>query len=251
MTTEIAVRQSYMPEENEFNRLQIVARTAAASGLYGGVGNEQKIFMVLLAARELGVPAMQALNGGIWNIQGKIEISARLMSAMIRRAGHSMTVKECNAKICIIEGKRVDNGDTFTAQFSMDDAAKAGLANRGPWKTYAEDMLYARAMSRMARRLFPDVIGTAYVEGEIRDAKCEVVQAEAEVETKQESEELASLLVVEFAKSFSDENPDMIGKYLLKYAEHYKKTIGESISDYAENEKFLRDFGKWKTKNPE
>jgi hypothetical protein len=30
-------------------------------------------------------------------------------------------------------------------------------------------MLYARAMSRLARRLFSDVIGTAYVEGEIRD----------------------------------------------------------------------------------
>lgn len=250
MTNEIAVRQSYIPAESEFQILQTVARTAAASGLYGGIGNEQKIFMVLLAARELGVPPMQAMNGGIWNIQGKIEISARLMSAMIRRAGHSMVVKHCDANKCVIEGKRADNGDTFTAQFSIEDAAKAGLANRGPWKTYAEDMLYARAMSRMARRLFPDIIGTAYVEGEIRDSKVEMVQAEVHAETKQESEEVADLLIVEFAKSFSDELPEQIGKYLKKYAEHYKKTIAETISDYDENEKFLRDFQKWKVKNP-
>ena len=34
-------------------------------------------------------------------------------------------------------------------------------------------MLYARAASRLARRLFPDVIGTMYVEGEVSAEKSE------------------------------------------------------------------------------
>src|SRR6185437_10627464 len=132
-------KEVMIPSPNEFQILETVSRRAAASGLYDGVGNENKIFMVLLAAREMGFPPMSALNGGIWNINGKIEISARLMSSMIRRAGHSMAVKECNASQCIIEGKRCDNGDAFTATFTIQEATKAGLTNRDVWKKWTED----------------------------------------------------------------------------------------------------------------
>src|SRR4051812_44480807 len=107
-----------IPTDNEFNILQTISRTAAASGLYNGVGNEQKIFMILLAARELGIKPMMALNGGIWNIQGKIEISARLMTSMIRKAGHSIVIKTINDKECVLQGKRADNGDSFDSSFS-------------------------------------------------------------------------------------------------------------------------------------
>lgn len=47
----------------------------------------------------------------------------------------------------------------------------------GVWAKYPEDMIYARALSRLARRLFADVIGTAYVEGEIREEKLEMSDA--------------------------------------------------------------------------
>jgi hypothetical protein len=202
----------------------------------------------LLAARELGIPPMQALNGGIWNIQGKIEISARLMNSMIRRAGHSISIKHCDATKCVMEGKRADNGDSFTAQFTIEDAAKAGLTGRGPWKTYAEDMLYARAMSRLARRLFPDVIGTAYVEGEIRDAKCEVISSVIE-EEKSEDPERAELLLLEFCRSFPDQEEELIKRYIQKYAAHWKKTIENSINDYFDREKFILDFTRWQAKH--
>jgi hypothetical protein len=160
---------SLIPQLNDLQILQTIAKTAHTSGLYNGVGGCEKILMVLLAAQDLGIKPTIALNGGIWNIQGKIEISARLMTSMIRKAGHNISIKECNDKICTLKGKRADNGDEVETTFSWDDAVKAGLAGRDVWKKYAEDMLYARAMSRLARRLFPDVIGTAYVEGEIRD----------------------------------------------------------------------------------
>src|SRR2546429_1423283 len=195
----LTIKQSYIPHENELQILQVVARNAASSGLYTNSGSEQKIFMILLAAKELRIPPMQALNGGIWNIQGKIEISARLMNAMIRRAGHSIGVKHCDSTKCVIEGKRADNGDTFVAQFTIEDATKAGISNRANWKSYAEDMLYARAMSRLARRLFPDIIGTAYVEGEIRDAKCEGISSVSE-EEKPENPEEAEVKMLDFLK---------------------------------------------------
>lgn len=156
-------------QDNEMKMFQTIAKYASTSGLYKGAGGEAAIFMVLLAAHDLGIKPTIALNGGIWNIQGKIEISARLMTSMIRRAGHSIAIKECNDKICTLKGKRIDNQDEIEVSFSIEDAQKAGLASRDVWKKYTEDMLYARALSRLARRLFPDVIGTAYVEGEVKD----------------------------------------------------------------------------------
>ena len=50
----------------------------------------------------------------------------------------------------------------------MEEAKRAGLVKQStPWVTFPRDMLYARALSRLARQLFPDIIGNCYVEGEI------------------------------------------------------------------------------------
>jgi hypothetical protein len=161
---------SAMPSQSEFQMLQVIAKNAQDSGLYSGVGQQAKILMVLLAARELGVSPMLALNGGIWNIQGKIEISARLMNGLIRRAGHSIKIIVSSDTECKLLGTRSD-GDSFETSFDINDAIKAGLAGGNVWKKYPADMLYNRCMSRLARRLFSDVIGNSYVEGEIREAK--------------------------------------------------------------------------------
>lgn len=166
MTTENL--PSLLPSQSDMNTFQMIAKSAQASGLYAGIGGEAKIFMIMLAARELGISPLLAINGGIWNINGKIEISARLMNSMIRRAGHSIKVIYSDDQKCTLLGKRTD-GDTFECTFTIDEAAKAGLTGRDVWKKYASDMLYNRCMSRLARRLFPDVIGTAYIEGELSE----------------------------------------------------------------------------------
>ena len=169
---------NYLPQEAEFRQLQVIANTAMQSAAYKMHGSEANIFVILLAARELGVAPMQALNGGLWNIQGRVEISARLMSSMIRRAGHSIKIVTSDSRECVLEGTRKDNGDTFTCKFTIEDAQRAGLIKPGGvWAKYPEDMIYARALSRLARRLFADVIGTAYVEGEIREEKLEMSDA--------------------------------------------------------------------------
>lgn len=157
---------SMIPSNHELTVYQVMAKQAAQSQLYKGLP-ESQIMMIMLAARELGIPPMLALNGGINCIQGKVELSARLMGNMIRQRGHSFTTKVLDKTQCILIGKRADNGDTMEASFTMADAKEAGLSAKSVWKSYTEDMLYARALSRLARRLFPDVIGTAYVEGEI------------------------------------------------------------------------------------
>lgn len=51
-----------------------------------------------------------------------------------------------------------------------------------------------------------------------------------------------------FAKVYSEENPEIIIEYLNKYAKHYKKNSLIVLAEYADEEKFKKDFMKWKTK---
>lgn len=234
MTTEnLPAMQSHgvnMPSAQEFQMLQVIAKNAQDSGLYAGVGQQAKIFMVLLAARELGVSPMLALNGGIWNISGKIEVSARLMNGLIRRAGHSLKIIVSNDEICTLLGTRSD-GDSFECSFSMGDAAKAGLSGGNVWKKYPADMLYNRCMSRLARRLFSDVIGTAYVEGEIREAKEVEKWEHAECEEIKREEPQS-----EQATNFSDqlhEEPKITEKQLLEVVEGMSKADPTFLQNYS------------------
>lgn len=251
--TENLPSTNLVPSEVEIKTLSYIAKTAQNSGLYSGVGGEAKILMILLAAMELGVKPMSALNGGIWNIQGKIEISARLMNSMIRRAGHSITIKECNSKICIMEGKRKDNGDSFTSSFSMEDAAKAGLAARDVWRKYAEDMLYARAMSRLARRLFPDIIGTAYVEGEIRDSDVKpdvgekpVIETTETIEVPvEEIEDVKPELFDEFISQYPNYSSEMIIHFLMKMKDIRKKPMKDILEEFRNHEHFVNLFERY------
>lgn len=240
---------------SDYQTLTHLAKTAHVSGLYNGVGGEAKIMMILLAAHDLGIKPTIALNGGIWNIQGKIEISARLMTSMIRRAGHSISIKECNDKVCTLKGKRSDNGDEIESSFSIEDAKNAGLAGRDAWKKYAEDMLYARAMSRLARRLFPDVIGTAYVEGELRDGNLTMSDGQIIENKEQETMQIEDQSKIEFemlnqfTSQYPEETPENIGIFFATLKDAWKKPVAYIVEKYRDHDLFMKDFGKWKVKH--
>ena len=160
-----------IPTEIELRSYQLIAKQAQNSKFFDKLGGEGGILSIMLFARELGLSPMTCLFGGMSNIQGKIEISPRMMNSMIRKAGHSIKV-EASDKVCTMTGKRSDNGDECTVIYTIEEAARAGLVKNGtPWEKYPSDMLFARCMSRLARRLFADVISTAYVDGEIDEEK--------------------------------------------------------------------------------
>ena len=136
---------------------------------YKKMGNEG-IFAIVEKAKSIGVSPLDALNGGMYFVQGKVEMTSAMMNQLIRMCNHSITKdKRSDDTICILHGKRADNGDTWVESFSIDDAKKAGIY-RNQWLKYPKDMLFARSLSRLARQLFPDVIKGCYVQGEIADA---------------------------------------------------------------------------------
>ena len=167
-----------LPSKEELSLIDGLAEQASKMGHYERLmkgGGKAAILLLLLTAREYDIPPMQALNGGLMCIDGKIEMTTHLMCAKIRQAGHSIDVEYGNEEklgaFCKLVGKRKDNGDSMTITYGMAHAQQAGLSSRDSWKKYPREMCYARALGRLARMLFADVLGGVYTEGEISEAE--------------------------------------------------------------------------------
>jgi hypothetical protein len=253
MTQEIAIRQ--VPQEHELMVFQTMAAQAVDSKMYRGIGDKAGIMMIMLSARELGISPMAALNGGLNIINGKVEISARMMSALIRKAGHMISVKESTATECILVGTRGDTLEVQSASFSIQEAQLAGLVKAGGgWTKWPKDMLFARALSRLARQLFSDVIGIGYVEGEISgaDTRAGAVYSETSQVTCYEDPEATSkprYCVEEFTELFPEEDRELSAKYLAACAAHFKWNTSETIEElFKDMDKTKDRFNAWKMK---
>lgn len=213
---------------------------------YAKMGQEG-MFAIIQTAKFLNVDPFQALQGGLYFVNGKVEMSSRMMAALIRAKKHSITRdSRSNDTACILHGKRADTGDCWTESFSMEEAKKANIY-KNAWLTYPRDMLYSRALSRLARQLFPDIIGNCYVEGEIRDAPNVVgnsdnqsdVPKTIDLRTEEEIDELMILLTevpdykkdVEafLAKKDIDDFKHMPKEMYKKVLENAKKKAVEKI----------------------
>lgn len=87
------------------------------------------IFAIILKAKAININPLDALNGGMYYVQGKVELSAFMMTQLIRQAGHSIIKDEqSNDLMCILHGKRKDTGDSWTETFSIDDAKRRWIS---------------------------------------------------------------------------------------------------------------------------
>lgn len=184
---------------------------------------EVGVHTIVQKARSIGLNPLDALNGAMYFVNGKVELSANTMNYLIRSKGHSITKDErSNSEICILKGRRADNGDTWTSSFSIKEAKLAGIY-KNVWEKYPDDMLFARALSRLARQLFADILKGVYVEGEISAAieadknpmktvEYEEIKEPEQIISPEQAEELSQLLskctpefIVKFDKRLKEE----------------------------------------------
>ncbi len=174
---------------------------------YAKMGSEG-IFAIVAKSKSLNIDPLDALNGGLYFVQGKVEMSAQMMNTLVRQASHSVTKDpKSNDEICILHGRRADTKDTWTESFSISEARRAGIYKEAsPWGKYPRDMLFARALSRLARQLFPDVIKGCYVEGEIS-------QAISVDNTPQQEPQMIEPVISEEDVFYLEENFDKVPEY--------------------------------------
>lgn len=247
----VAIRDNAIPSDHEMMVYKTMSQHAVASKMYKGIGDESAVMMIMLAARELGLPPMQCLNGGINIINGKIEISARMMSAMVRRAGHQIKIKESTDTSCTLLGKRSDETDWLAVTYSVADAQKAGLVKPGGgWVKNPKDMCFARCISRLSRQLFSDVIGIGYVEGEIKASDQEVVVPDdlpVEAEAVEDVEFLERTLNTLLDPSA--ENAIGVEKFVEMAMEHYGWTKAKTIKEMLKvDSNVVPKFKAWREK---
>ena len=120
-------------------------------------GNPSAIAAAILLGEELGLGPMTALNN-LDVVDGSVQPSAELMRALVLREGHELNVVESTNTRCVLAGRRHGSSEWTTVTWSMDDAQRAGLAGRGPWKSYPRVMLQARATTELCRLIFADVV---------------------------------------------------------------------------------------------
>lgn len=226
---------SLIPTEEELSSYNMVAQSAAESPYWKKMGGMPAILSVMLMGRELGISPMNAISGMFHVIQGQVEISGRGMSYLIRKKGHILKLIELNEHKCTLMGKRIDTGEEQECSFTIEEARASGLIRTGSmWTKLPKDMLYWRSLSRLARRLFTDCLGTCYIEGEIREMK------KKEVLTTIEPADLENIEIEEIDMEIPEDLTESdLNNYIKELCDVYDKSHRE-IKERAK--KNLKEF---------
>jgi hypothetical protein len=140
--------------------LQTAANAMHASGYFGDVKSQAQAMVKVLAGAEIGLPPFAAMSG-IHIVQGKPVLGANLIATLVKNdPRYDYRVKTADNGQCVLtwyEGGKVVGESSFT----MNEANAAGLTNKDNWRKYPSDMLFARALTRGARRYAPGIFGGA------------------------------------------------------------------------------------------
>lgn len=163
--------QTYLPTPKEWEAITAIAvrmsGTAFVPESYRG--NPDSVAAAILTGREMGIGPMQSLRD-IHMIDGRPAFSAQLMLSRMRSGGVVILESSATAERAYIKARRSDTGETGEFEFSKADAEAAGLLGKRNWKQWPSDMMWARAVGRMARRFGSDLLGgLVYTKEELED----------------------------------------------------------------------------------
>lgn len=177
-----------LPSLSKWQHLTGMAEYIAKSNLCPEVlrGKPNDVGVILLHANDLGIGTSVAMTQ-IYVIHGKVGMEAKLMRAVVRRDGHSIGPSPSPDPdyVAYYTGTRADTGDTYTGEFTLDDAVDqelitswrraddgtitlTGKASKPQWVKDTRNMLKERACSRTCRELFSDCLaGLSYTPEEL------------------------------------------------------------------------------------
>lgn len=152
--------------------MSFCATIAASAGTMVplSLNSQEKVFAAIVTGHELGFSPMQACRS-IYVVNGNVELKAAAMEALLERHGIRRKIVEWSANRCAIEMTRGDRVETF--DYTMEEAVQAGDARStkdgkpGMYEKRPKDMLYARCLSRGARKIAADILTGIYIEGEL------------------------------------------------------------------------------------
>lgn len=153
------------------DRLQHAQAVAQSTLIPDGYRNQPaNVLWAMDLADALGVPFPQVMQT-MAVMRGRMTMSADLMAAVVRRAGHKLRVREQGMSVTAALVRQDDPDYEFTATWDEAKARQAGLwGQRGPWTQYPTQMLRSRAITEVCRQGASDALaGTVYTVEELQD----------------------------------------------------------------------------------
>jgi hypothetical protein len=120
----------------------------------------------VLQGLTLGIDPLMALQQ-IYIVHGRPGMYAKMMVALVQSHGHEVWTEEgeCTDTRAVVYGRRRGTERVERVIVTMDMARKAGWTSNQAYTKTPQDMLYARAASRVCDRIASDVLkGIASVE---------------------------------------------------------------------------------------
>jgi hypothetical protein len=163
--------QPVVVQEDEGRLLDVVLRKAEIllkSGMLPKeLNTKEKIAVLIMKAKELNMPALEAISH-LYVVNQKVAIDSSGMLALILRSGLAKKIQfSGDGTSAWCEMERKDGVISFKYTFTIEDAKRAGLLNKESWQKYTKELLIARAISGCARKVFPDVVGGLYTVEEL------------------------------------------------------------------------------------
>lgn len=214
-TTPQPLGLDYLPSGSELQRLERMSDLVSRSGIVpvnyrsvvspdGRIVQDKRpnVLVAALMGRTFGWDLLTAMRN-IHVIEGAATLKPEALLGLVRARGHRIKIVRGTDRVTI-HARRLDTGDEMSAEFSFEDAYRAGLAVAGkngmpyarsskgqplPWEQYPIDMCQWRCVAIIARGLFSDIaLGLSYLPeelGQIVDAEGDIVIESAPMPTKE------------------------------------------------------------------
>jgi len=140
-------------------------------------GRKENVAIVLMLGHEIGVPGVAALTN-IYVVNGRPTIWGDLATALVRRSplceelSYKFTGAGKTLKV-IASGKRKGDKESHVVEYSWDDAVLAGNATKDTYLKNPKDMLMWRALHRLFKFLWPDVLKGLDIKEIVQDGAIE------------------------------------------------------------------------------
>ena len=151
------------------DRLQHAQAVAQSSLIPDGYRNQPaNVLWAMDLADALGVPFPLVMQTMVV-MRGRMTMSADLMAAVVRRAGHKLRVREQGPAVTATLIRQDDPDYEFAVTWDEAKARQAGLwGQRGPWSQYPTQMLRSRAITEVCRQGASDALaGSIYTPEEL------------------------------------------------------------------------------------
>lgn len=164
MGTELAAVGA--PASVSFEQMQRLAKSVAASKLFGVKNEDEAMALMMIAQAEGRHPALAVRDYHI--ISGKPSLKADTMLARFQAAGGKVDWKKYTDTECVGVFSHPQSG-SVTVEWTFERARQIGLTSKDVWKHYARAMLRARCISEGVRTCYPGIAVGIYTPEEIQD----------------------------------------------------------------------------------